>query len=141
MEKIYSVVNPGVLLHIINRKEDITSQRQNLSPENEYLQVACFSVGKNHKLSSHKHLEQIRTTTITQESWLIFKGSIKITLYDLNNAVIKEEILKEGDCLITFRAGHDYIVLEEDTILYEHKIGPYTGKGKDTQLIFPLGED
>ena len=135
MEKIYSKIKPNILLHIINRKKEITAQRQDLSPENEYLQVACFSEGKDKKLLSHKHKEQIRTSNITQESWLIMGGSIKITLYDLNNKIIKEEILKEGDCLITFRGGHEYIVLEDDTIIYEYKIGPYLGKGKDSITI------
>ena len=135
MEKIYSQIKPNTLLHVINRREEINSQRQNLSPENEYLQVACFSAAKDKKLASHKHVGQIRTTDITQESWLIIKGSIKITLYDLHDEIIKETILSQGDCLITFRGGHDYIVLEEDTIIYEYKIGPYKGKGSDTTPI------
>jgi hypothetical protein len=133
MEKIYSKIKTNLLLHIINKKEDITNKRQDLSPEEEYLQVACFLVNKDKKLLSHKHLEQIRTTNITQESWLIMKGSIKITLYDINNKIIKEEILKQGDCLITFRGGHEYVVLEDDTTIYEYKTGPY--QGKDTVPI------
>ena len=131
MEKIYSKVKSGVLLHIINRKEDITIQRQDLSPEEEFLQVSCFSVGKEKKPNPHKHIEQIRTTDITQESWLIVEGSIKITLYDLDDKIIKEEILKSGDCLITFRRGHYFTVLEENTKIYEYKTGPYQGKEKD----------
>jgi mannose-6-phosphate isomerase-like protein (cupin superfamily) len=125
MEKIYSKIKPDTLLHIINRKKDINSQRQDLSPENEHLQVACFSASKDEKLASHKHVEQIRTTGTTQESWLIIKGSIKITLHDINDEVIKEEILNQGDCLITFRGGHEYTVLEDDTVIYEYKTGPY----------------
>lgn len=135
MEKIYSKVKSGVLLHVINRKEDITTQRQDLSPEREFLQVACFSIGKEKKPTPHKHLEQIRTTNITQESWLIFNGSIKIILYDLNDVVVKEEVLKSGDCLITFRGGHDFTVLEENTKIYEYKTGPYQGKEKDNVPI------
>ncbi|MEK6925724.1 MAG: hypothetical protein AABW50_00435 [Nanoarchaeota archaeon] len=135
MEKIYSKIKPDVLLHIINRKEEITSQRQDLSPENEYLQVACFSVDKGKKLRPHKHIEQVRKTDITQESWLIMNGSIKTTLHDINDEVIKEAILNKGDCLITFRGGHDYTVLEEGTIIYEHKTGPYLGKERDNAPI------
>jgi|TARA_Y100000310_G_C20670619_1_gene810067 hypothetical protein len=131
MEKIYSKLKPTELLHLINRKEDITFNRQDLSPEEEFLQVACFSIGKEKKPTPHKHIEQIRATNITQESWLVISGSIKITLYDLNDNVLKEKILREGDCLITFRGGHDYIVLEENTKIYEYKTGPYQGKEKD----------
>ena len=135
MEKIYSKIKPEVLLHVINREEDITTQRRDLSPEEEFLQVACFSVDKEKKPNPHKHIEQMRTTYLTQESWLIVNGSIKITLYDLDDKIIKEEILKSGDCLVTFRGGHDFIVLEENTKIYEYKTGPYKGSEKDRIFI------
>jgi len=135
MEKIYSKIKPEILLHIINRKEDITSQRRDLSPEEEYLQVACFSVNKGKPPKPHKHIRQVRTTDITQESWLIINGRIKVMLYDFDDKLIREATLKQGDCLITFRGGHDYIVLEEDTVIYEYKTGPYLGKEKDNVPI------
>ena len=135
MKKIYSKIKPEILLHVINRKEDITTQRQDLSPEEEYLQVASFIMNKGKTILPHKHLTQIRTTDITQESWLIIKGSIKVTLFDTDDKIIEEVILKQGDCLVTFRGGHSYIVLEEDTVIYEYKTGPYQGKEKDSMSI------
>lgn len=135
MEKIYSKLKPEKLLHVINREEDITTQRRDLSPDEEYLQVSCFSINKGKPPRPHKHIEQIRTTDITQESWLIIKGRIKAILYDLDDKIIREVTLKRGDCLITFRGGHDYIVLEEDTTIYEYKTGPYQGKEKDNVPI------
>ena len=135
MEKLYSKIKSRMLLHVVNRREDITTQRQDLSPEEEFLQVACFSVNKEKKSTPHKHIEQIRTTDITQESWLIIKGRIKAILYDLDDKIIREVILKQGDCLVTFRGGHDYVVLEEDTVIYEYKTGPYQGKEKDNTPI------
>ena len=135
MEKIYSKINPDILLHIINRKIDITSQRRDLIPENEHLQVACFSENKDKQLKSHRHIEQVRTTGTTQESWIVIEGSIRIRLYDLDDTIIKEDILNRGDCLITLRGGHDYTVLEQETTIYEYKTGPYPGKGKDNVSI------
>lgn len=132
MEKIYSKINPEVLLHVINKREEINSPRQDLSPEQEYLQVACFSMDKGKKINPHKHIKQIRTTDITQESWLVLEGSIKINLYDLDDKIIKEEILNPGDCMVTFRGGHDFIVLEDNTKIYEYKLGPYMGREKDS---------
>ena len=135
MEKIYSKIKPEILLHVINRKEEITCQRQDLSPEGEYLQVACFRMGENKAINPHKHLRQIKATDITQESWLVLYGKIKIVLYDLDDKIIKESLLNSGDCLVTFRGGHELIVLEEGTIIYEHKTGPYQGKEKDHTFI------
>ncbi len=122
-------------MHIINRKKDIRSERKDLSPENESLQVACYLAPKGKKLTPHKHIEQIRTPGTAQESWLILNGKIKITLYDFDEGIIQETILNQGDCLITFRGGHDYFVLEEDTLIYEHKTGPYLGEGRDKVAI------
>ena len=135
MEKIYSKIKPEVLLHVINRKEDIINQRKDLSSEEEGLQVACFLMNKDGKTKPHKHIKQIRTTDITQETWIVINGSIKVTLYDLDEKIIKEDILKSGDCLITFRGGHSFISLEEDTIIYECKTGPYQGQEKDRVFI------
>jgi len=132
MEKIYSKIKPEILLHIINKINDTSFQRHDLSPKEEYLQVAYFSMEKGKEISPHKHIKQIRTTDITQESWLVIKGSIKINLYDLDDKIIKESILNPGDCLITFRGGHNFTVLEDNTLIYEYKIGPYFGKGTDS---------
>jgi len=135
MEKVYSKIKPEVLLHLINRKEDITNQRRDLSLEEEGLQVSCFLMNKEGKTKPHKHIKQIRTTDITQETWIVINGSIKVTLYDLDEKIIKEDILKSGDCLITFRGGHSFVVLEEDTTIYECKNGPYQGQEKDRVFI------
>ncbi|MDD5699620.1 MAG: WbuC family cupin fold metalloprotein [Candidatus Nanoarchaeia archaeon] len=135
MEKVYSKIKPDILLHVINRKEDITFQRQDLSPAEEYLQVACFAMNKGKTSKPHKHIKQIRTTDITQESWLVLRGEVKIILYDFDDKIIHESILKSGDCLVTFRGGHEFIVLEEDTVIYEFKTGPYQGREKDNVSI------
>ncbi len=128
MEKIYSRINPDKLLHVINRVDDATNQRQDLTPEKEFLQVAFFSMEKGKSIKPHKHVEQIRTSNITQESWLVFRGKIKINLYDTDDKLLKESILNSGDCLVTFHGGHDFVVLDDNTVIYEYKTGPYLGK-------------
>ncbi|PIO08361.1 hypothetical protein COU59_01915 [Candidatus Pacearchaeota archaeon CG10_big_fil_rev_8_21_14_0_10_34_12] len=131
MEKIYSKTNPKILLHVLNKKEDITSQRNSLSPEDEFLQVACLSADEGKTIFPHKHLECRKIVSMNQESWIVIEGIIKVTLYDLDDMVLKEEILKQGDCLITFRGAHSFVSLEEGTKIYEYKTGPYEGKEKD----------
>jgi len=135
MERIYSKIEPEILLHVINRKEELISPRQDLSPPEEYLQISRLTMNKGKTTKPHKHIKQIRTTDITQESWLVLKGEIKIVLYDLDDKIIKETILKPGDCSVTFRGGHDLIALEEGTEIYEYKTGPYLGKEKDSTPI------
>jgi hypothetical protein len=36
---------------------------------------------------------------------------------------------------MTFRGGHNYLILEEDTIVYEYKTGPYMGQQLDKVFL------
>ena len=46
-----------------------------------------------------------------------------------------EDILKDGDCSITLYGGHTYEALEEGTLVYEFKTGPYEGQELDKRFI------
>lgn len=135
MNYIYSKKNPDVILAIVNRLEDLTDERKNLVPDNEYLQVSFFNMNKNKTFKAHKHIFQEKVCKITQESFVIIKGSIKAIIYDLDDEVSDEIILKQGDCIITLYGGHNYLGLEDNTVIYEHKIGPYYGIEKDKIFI------
>ena len=135
MRYIYSKVNPEVLLHIINRQSEITKQRTDIVPNTEFLQLSCFELEKNKTFRPHKHIENIRTTTITQESWIIIKGKIKAILYDLDDTILEEVELMPGDCSVTLLGGHNYLSLEDGTLVYEYKTGPYFGIDKDKEFI------
>lgn len=133
--KIYSKVNPSVLLHIICKKSDISESRINISPDEEYLQVSCFELKKGKTFKPHKHIKQIRTTDIVQESWVVIQGKVRAILYDLDDTIIEDHILNPGDCSITFHGGHNYESIEDGTIVYEYKTGPYLGQEKDKVFI------
>lgn len=135
MEKIYSRIEPNKLLHMINTKQNITTTRCDISPPNEFLQVSCFELPKNKTFRPHYHIPLQRHTTITQESWIVIQGKIKAILYDTDQTVIAERILNPGDISITFYGGHNYVSLEENTLVYEYKTGPYMGQAKDKEFI------
>jgi hypothetical protein len=130
MEKIYSKIQADTLLHIIYRLDEI-SGRTNISPNEEFLQLASMKMQKGQTFKAHKHIFLEKTTTIAQESWLVIKGSVKCIFYDLDDKIIAETILLPGDCSMTFRGGHNYLILENDTIVYEYKTGPYLGQEMD----------
>ncbi len=135
MEKIFSKLENDVLLHIIYRKEDIVSFRDNITPEEEYLQVASIKMQNGRTFKAHKHIHQERYTDIAQESWVVIDGKIRAILYDLDDTIIATRTLNEGDCSITFRGGHNYECLKDNTIVYEYKTGPYQGVEKDKVLL------
>ena len=134
MQKIYSKIEPGTLLHLIYRLTEVEG-RTNISPDNEFLQLASIKMKKGQTFKAHKHIILEKTTNIAQESWLVIKGSVKCIFYDLDDQIIAEPILYPGDCSMTFRGGHNYLILEEDTIVYEYKTGPYMGQQLDKMFL------
>ena len=137
MEKIYSKVKPDILLHIINRKEDICKSRKDLSNEKEFLQIATIPLSNGQTFKPHKHIfkKSESRLVIAQESWIVIQGQVKCILYDLDNQIIAVRVLNQGDCSITFRGGHNYECLQERTLVYEVKTGPYQGQLLDKEMI------
>ena len=133
-KKIYSK-DGTTLLHIINRVEEITS-RQDIIPENQFLQLATLKLEKDKTFAPHKHIwkEPSGDQTIAQESWVVITGKVKCYFYDLDDTLLKTEILNPGDCSITLQGGHNYEILE-DAIVYEYKTGPYLGQKFDKVFI------
>ena len=119
MKKIYSKVKPDTLLHLVHRLDEIEG-RTNVAPENEFIQLATLKMEKGTTFRPH---------------WVVIKGSVKVIMYDLDDTVIETPILYPGDCSMTFRGGHNYEILEEDTIVYEYKTGPYKGVENDKEFL------
>ncbi|MDA3929922.1 MAG: hypothetical protein PF541_13300 [Prolixibacteraceae bacterium] len=134
MEKIYSRIQPETLLHIVYRLDEING-RTNISPDEEFLQLASLKMQEGQTFKAHKHIFLEKTTNIAQESWVVIKGSVKCIFYDLDDTIIAEPILLPGDCSMTFRGGHNYLILENDTIVYEYKTGPYLGQQLDKEFL------
>jgi hypothetical protein len=136
MEKIYSKVEPNKLLHIINRLDDI-SGRDDVVPENNFIQCATLKMENGKTFPPHKHITKERhyQNQIAQESWVVIKGRVKCLLFDIDDTLIAEPILEAGDASFTLYGGHTYEILEGDTIVYEYKTGPYEGQKLDKIFI------
>ena len=135
MQLIYSKSEPDKLLHIIIRKEDVTEQRMNIIDDKEFLQLAAMNLPLGKTFLPHKHIFCERTTTIAQESWVVIQGKVKAILYDINDEILTDEILNPGDCSVTLYGGHNYEILENNTLVYEYKTGPYKGLKFDKVII------
>jgi cupin fold WbuC family metalloprotein len=136
MEKIFSKVDTKKLLHIITRKEDITPGRIDIVPEDNFIQCSMLNLENNKTFKPHKHIWKERTkNVIAQESWIVIQGSVKCILYDIDDTIIAEPILKPGDASFTLEGGHNYLILEDNTLVYEYKTGPYEGQSFDKTFI------
>jgi len=135
MRNLYSNVKKDLLLHTINRYDEIVDGRIDLSPEEQYIQVSSLKMTEGKTFNPHKHIKQIRTSDICQESWVVIEGSVKATLYDIDDTIIEEVVLNKGDISITYNGGHNYTSLQDGTVVYEYKTGPYLGREYDKKDI------
>lgn len=136
MELIYSKVVPGKLLHMVNRLAEIEG-RNDVVPAENFIQCATLKMPNGKTFPPHKHIVKNRTYEhqIAQESWVVIKGSVRCKFYDLDDTLIAEPILGAGDASFTLYGGHTYEILEDDTIVYEYKTGPYEGQNLDKTFL------
>ena len=79
----------------------------------------------------HKHINKVRNTNETQEAWIVLRGKIEGEFFDLDDKSIFKCELCFGDCIVVYRGGQRLKVLEDNTIFYEFKNGPYFGAHED----------
>ena len=136
MLEIYSKIKPDVLLHIVVKKEDMKPGRTNVVSEENFIQCALLNMYKGKTFKAHKHIWKYRESDIiAQESWIVIEGKVKCTFYDLDDKIIDEPILEKGDASFTLQGGHTYTILENNTLVYEYKTGPYEGQKFDKVFI------
>lgn len=136
MEKIYSKVQPDKLLHMVVRKDEIKPGRVDIVSEENFIQCSMLNMEKGKTFKPHKHIWKERTrNVIAQESWIVIQGSVKCIFYDLDDTIIAEPILYPGDSSYTLEGGHNYLIMEDDTLVYEYKTGPYEGQAMDKTFL------
>jgi cupin fold WbuC family metalloprotein len=136
MEKIYSKIQQEKLLHIITKFDEIC-ERTEIVPENNFIQCASLKMQKGKTFRPHKHITKERhyKEQIAQESWVVIKGSVRCIFYDIDDSILVNRILSAGDASFTLYGGHTYEILDDNTIVYEYKTGPYEGQQLDKKFI------
>ncbi|MBJ23439.1 MAG: hypothetical protein CMB64_02100 [Euryarchaeota archaeon] len=137
MEKIYSKIN-GELLHMVHRLEDMVKSRIDVISDDNFLQLAVMKMEEGKTFRPHRHIykEVSYDKAIAQESWVVIRGKVKVFMYDIEGSeILAEPILGPGDASITLKGGHTFEILEDDTIAYEYKTGPYEGQALDKEFI------
>jgi len=137
IKEIKSRITSEVLHYVIKFVEDnIKEQRMDIIPPENFLQLSILKPKNGKKFKAHRHIyKNIDCQIIAQESWIILKGKAKAFFYDLDDSLLDEIILEQFDCSITLKSGHNYEILEDNTIVYEYKTGPYLGMDKDKEML------
>jgi len=129
----------GETLHLIVRGDEISvgKDRVELIAPDNFLQGAIIAGNVGKKFAAHFHLRRARRfdDLIAQEAWVIVRGRVLVTYYDLRNNAICNREIGPGDCSITLSGGHAYEILEGPAQIFEFKSGPYEGQGIDKEFI------
>ena len=112
MIEYYSKIEPNKLLHVVVRKEDLKPGRKDIIPEEHFIQCSHLNMEKGKTFRPHKCI-----------------------FYDLDDTILVEPILNPGDASFTLEGGHNYEILEDNTLVYEYKTGPYEGQALDKTFI------
>tara|TARA_X000001382_G_scaffold29487_1_gene18860 strand:- start:374 stop:799 length:426 start_codon:yes stop_codon:yes gene_type:complete len=140
MKLIYSKVEPSKLLHIIHYTQEFhtieNGHRRDVVGEKEFIQLSALNMEKGHTFRPHQHIwKPGEKEVIAQESWVVIKGSVECNLMDTDGQTLDKPILTPGDCSVTLGGGHTYLILEDDTLVYEYKTGPYKGQKNDKVFL------
>jgi len=136
MKLIYSKIEQDRLLHIIHSRDEFYTieegHRRDVVGEKEFIQLSALNMKSGHTFRPHQHIwKSGEEESIAQESWVVIKGSVECNLMDTDGTILAKPILHLGDCSVTLGGGHTYVILEDDTLVYEYKTGPYKGQKLD----------
>ena len=136
MIKIYSMLDVDKLCHIIVKKDEINTERKDIIPPDNFLQLSTLNLQHGKTFKPHRHIwKKGEEKVIAQESWVVIEGKVNVTYYDESGKMpIGNYIIGPGDCSITLFGGHTYEAIG-NVLVYEFKTGPYKGQKMDKRFI------
>ncbi|MBR6163313.1 hypothetical protein IKQ26_05460 [bacterium] len=89
-------------------------------------QIGYMEHKKGYKILPHVHNVVKREISLTQETLVIRKGTLRLDLYSKEREYLESTILSEGDVAILISGGHGLVCLDNVEMI-EVKQGPYLG--------------
>lgn len=97
-----------------------------LTPGDLPLQMGMIVYGGGTAIEPHVHLPIVREVHGTTECIIVREGRCLIDIYNSDRAFIATRELAQGAIVLLLGGGHGFR-MEEDTVLFEVKQGPYAG--------------
>ena len=100
----------------------------------EKLQWGTMRYNEGLVLQPHVHKRVNRQGKYrTHEFLFIVRGRLEATFYTLERKFIISKVLEAGDYVCLYSGGHGFKVLEDDTVFFEIKHGPFIGTELDKE--------
>ena len=106
-----------------------------LTDKEGYLLLTVSFIEDNAAFAKAKRQKRIKINKFTGETLVPYSEAAYGVISDIDDTIIEEIILEQSDLSMTFRGGHNYEILEDDTVVYEFKTGPYLGIEFDKTFI------
>jgi cupin fold WbuC family metalloprotein len=97
-----------------------------MTPDHFGQQMGMIVYGAGTAIQPHLHLPVVREVHGTTECIVVRQGSCELDIYDQAKKLITTRSLKTGDIVLLLGGGHGFR-MNEDTVLFEVKQGPYVG--------------
>lgn len=123
--EIFEVDGAPVAYFITNEWQP--NKTEFLTPANLNLQMGMIVYGKDQAIIPHSHLPFERKIFGTNECIIVRKGKCLLDLYDKRKKLAVTKELNEGDIVLLIGGSHGFR-MNEDTVLFEVKQGPYAGE-------------
>ena len=132
--KLVKDTNTVYAIHIQPR--ELANNKTAWFTEDKYgIQVAEFNYNQGKQFKPHKHKKRERSYNRTQEVMIVVTGKLLANVYDNDNKLVDSFTLEPGDVGVFLQGGHGYQVLEDSTVFYEIKNGPFTNAEEDKEYF------
>jgi len=123
--KIYSKIDNKIKIGEIIKSKDLRLGTNFFTENNDYLQVGSVVNSEEFIVKPHFHTKNKRLIEKTQEVWILIKGKLNISFFDIDNSLLFSDIINDGDISILYNGGHSMKKKSKQMILYEVKNGPF----------------
>lgn len=103
--------------------------------DTDSLQVASMAHDKGKVVTPHLHKFRPRSVEYTQECVVLVQGKIEFSFYDYDKVFLDKVTLNPGDAVTIFGGYHGLKVLEDNSVYFEIKNGPFIGNEGDKEFI------
>jgi hypothetical protein len=121
----------GQQLAYIVSAEWLPTSTEFVTPDAFSLQMGMIVYGKGKAITPHMHLPITRQVQGTNEVVMVRSGDCEVDIYDDRRVFVASRRLVKGDVILLLGGGHGFR-MNEDTVLFEVKQGPYAD-GRDKE--------
>lgn len=126
MDPVEIIRNGDTALAYLVSGKWFPSETTFVTPDDLPLQMGMIVYGAGKDIVPHLHLPIVREVHGTTECVIVRKGKCAIDFYDDDKQLLTSRTLEQGDIVLLLGGGHGFR-MEEDTVLFEVKQGPYAG--------------